>query len=216
MWVHAFMCGQTLHNRSERVSRTKIDGTTLKEAKYINLSLHYLEQVIVALHEKAQNKRVHIPYRNSMMTTILRDSLGGNCKTSMIATLAVEQPLIEETMSTARFAQRVALIRNEAMVNEELDLRFLVDKLRKQVESLKSELAIARGGEYQEGPLADYEKERVRQAVDTFVKDPSPHAQMLMTDFRKIQEAFVVMKVGPCGHSGYCLLVQVAFSCRHT
>lgn len=77
------------------MSRTGIDGTLLKEAKYINLSLHYLEQVIVALHEKGLGKRTHVPYRNSMMTSVLRDSLGGNCKTTMIATVAVEDELID-------------------------------------------------------------------------------------------------------------------------
>ena len=86
-------------NRSERVSRTGIDGLILKEAKYINLSLHYLEQVIVALHEKALGKRAHIPYRNSMMTSVLRDSLGGNCKTVMVATCAVEDELIDVSRS---------------------------------------------------------------------------------------------------------------------
>jgi kinesin family member 6/9 len=80
---------------SERVARTGIDGTLLKEAKYINLSLHFLEQVIIALHEVSNGKRIHVPYRNSMMTNVLRDSLGGNCKTTMIATVAVEDELIE-------------------------------------------------------------------------------------------------------------------------
>lgn len=77
------------------MAKTGIGGTLLKEAKYINLSLHYLEQVIIALHEKATGKRSHIPYRNSMMTSVLRDSLGGNCKTTMVATCAVEDPLID-------------------------------------------------------------------------------------------------------------------------
>jgi len=65
---------------SERVKKTQIGGKIFTEAKAINLSLHYLEQVIVALHEKAQGKRDHVPYRNSLMTSVLRDSLGGNCK----------------------------------------------------------------------------------------------------------------------------------------
>ncbi|KAI9219806.1 P-loop containing nucleoside triphosphate hydrolase protein [Blastocladiella britannica] len=80
---------------SERVSKTGIDGMLLKEAKSINLSLHFLEHVIVALHEKAMGRRTHVPYRNSMMTSILRDSLGGNCKTCMVATLATEEHLLE-------------------------------------------------------------------------------------------------------------------------
>ena len=75
---------------SERVSKTGVTGDLMKEAKYINLSLHYLEQVIVALHERTQGKRNHVPYRNSMMTSVLRDSLGGNCKTVMVGNIAIE------------------------------------------------------------------------------------------------------------------------------
>ena len=81
-----------LSSSSERVSKTNVNGLLLTEAKYINLSLHYLEQVIVALSEK---HRSHIPYRNSMMTSVLRDSLGGNCMTTMIATCSVDKRNIE-------------------------------------------------------------------------------------------------------------------------
>jgi kinesin family protein 6/9 len=91
----AYYIQKLIRTSSERVARTGIGGNLLKEAKYINLSLHYLEQVIIALHEKTLGKRSHIPYRNSMMTSVLRDSLGGNCKTTMIATCAVEDPLID-------------------------------------------------------------------------------------------------------------------------
>ena len=58
---------------SERVNKTHTEGQTLQEAKYINTSLFYLENVIMALHEKATKGRTHIPYRNSMMTSVLRD-----------------------------------------------------------------------------------------------------------------------------------------------
>jgi kinesin family protein 6/9 len=92
---------------SERVARTGIGGMLLKEAKYINLSLHYLEQVIIALHEKSVGKRSHIPYRNSMMTSVLRDSLGGNCKTTMIATCAVEDPLIDVSLTRVSIDKNV-------------------------------------------------------------------------------------------------------------
>lgn len=71
---------------SERVYKTSTTGLALSEAKFINLSLHYLQQVILAL---AEQKRTHIPYRNSMMTNILKDSLCGNCLTVMIANLAI-------------------------------------------------------------------------------------------------------------------------------
>lgn len=75
---------------SERVHKTQTGGQTLVEARHINVSLFFLEMVIVALHERGTKGRQHIPYRNSMMTSVLRDSLGGNCKTVMIATVNAE------------------------------------------------------------------------------------------------------------------------------
>ncbi len=67
---------------SERVHKTSSTGQTLREAQYINTSLFFLEMVIVALYEKTKKgkENTHIPYRNSMMTSVLKDSLGGNCK----------------------------------------------------------------------------------------------------------------------------------------
>ena len=70
------MCVCVCVCRSERVGRTGVEGIQLAEAKYINLSLHYLEQVIVALSDKS---RSHIPYRNSMMTSVLRDRWASAC-----------------------------------------------------------------------------------------------------------------------------------------
>ncbi|XP_065681855.1 kinesin-like protein KIF6 isoform X2 [Hydra vulgaris] len=130
---------------SERVSKTGVCGTLLKEAKYINLSLHYLEQVIIALSDKSRN---HIPYRNSMMTAVLRDSLGGNCMTSMIATISIDKNNIDESISTCRFAQRVALIKNNAFLNEELDPKLLIMKLKQEILDLKNELYLLTGADY--------------------------------------------------------------------
>lgn len=87
---------------SERVAKTNSSGSVLSEAKYINTSLFFLEMVIVALYEKATKGRAHVPYRNSMMTSVLRDSLGGNCKTIMIATINPEASHSEESLSTCR------------------------------------------------------------------------------------------------------------------
>jgi kinesin family protein 6/9 len=101
---------------SERISKSNVEGSTLTEAKHINLSLTYLEQVIIALHEKKLGNRTHIPYRNSLMTTILRDSLGGNCKTVMIANLSSDADNAEETISTSRFAMRCSLLSNEVEI----------------------------------------------------------------------------------------------------
>ena len=99
------------------------------EAKYINRSLSYLEQVIIALHDKANGNRVHVPYRNSMMTSILRDSLGGNCRTVMIANMSTDMQNEEETISTARFAQRCQKLVNELYQIVHLDTTVCMQKL---------------------------------------------------------------------------------------
>ena len=114
---------------SERVKKTGIEGTVLREARYINLSLHFLEQVIISLQERHK----FVPYRNSMMTSVLRDSLGGNCKTVMVATVSPEELALDESVSTCRFAQRVALISNRLELNEEIDPKLLISRLKAQV-----------------------------------------------------------------------------------
>ena len=77
---------------SERIGKTGVEGLLQKEARFINLSLHFLEHVIVCLNKRANGENIHIPYRNSLMTLVLRDSLGGNCKTRMVATVSSEEP----------------------------------------------------------------------------------------------------------------------------
>ncbi|XP_043467056.1 kinesin heavy chain-like [Leptopilina heterotoma] len=129
---------------SERVYKCAITGTILTEAKHINLSLHYLEQVIVCLGQQNAN---HIPYRNSLLTAILRDSLGGNCLTTMLATLSLSIHNLEETVSTCRFAQRVALVENDVNLSMQHDvnsentlLKMENLQLKKQIEILKNQL----------------------------------------------------------------------------
>lgn len=139
---------------SERVSQTGVNGRLLQEAKAINVSLHYLERVIVALHARSKGNQAHVPYRDSMMTSVLRDSLGGNCKTTMVGCIAAEASNICESMSTCRFAQRVAQITNTARVNEELDPSLLIARLKKEVSDLKQEVKVARMNKEGEEPEA--------------------------------------------------------------
>ena len=89
---------------SERTKKTGTHGGQLKEARHINKSLSYLEQVVLALCDR---KRDHIPYRQAMLTNYLRDSLGGNCKTVMLANVQCQKLHIEETISTLKFATRM-------------------------------------------------------------------------------------------------------------
>ncbi|NWT50205.1 KIF6 protein, partial [Erythrocercus mccallii] len=176
---------------SERVAKTGIGGHLLTEAKYINLSLHYLEQVIIALAEK---NRSHIPYRNSMMTSVLRDSLGGNCMTTMISTLAMDKRNIDESISTCRFAQRVALIKNEAVLNEEIDPRLMIVQLKKEIQDLKDELALVTGKQ-RTSELSQEELLQLDELVETFLKENDPDSSLdVGADMRKIKYCFLHMK----------------------
>lgn len=76
------------------------------------------------------------------MTMVLRDSLGGNCKTTMVANLNVAEAYVDESISTCRFAQRVAMIANTATVNEETDPQLIIAALRQQVRDLKDEVRL--------------------------------------------------------------------------
>ncbi|NXY71839.1 KIF6 protein, partial [Glareola pratincola] len=176
---------------SERVAKTGVGGHLLTEAKYINLSLHYLEQVIIALAEK---NRSHIPYRNSMMTSVLRDSLGGNCMTTMIATLSIDKRNIDESISTCRFAQRVALIKNEAVLNEEIDPRLMIVQLQKEIQELKDELELVTGKQ-RTSELSQEELLQVDELIEMFLEDNDPDSSLdVGADMRKIKYCFIHLK----------------------
>jgi kinesin family protein 6/9 len=130
---------------SERVKKTGSTGITLKEANYINKSLTFLEQVVVSLTDKTLKKSKssdQTPYRQSKLTHILKDSIGGNCRTVMIATAWPEEPYIQETLSTLNFAKRMMSVVNEATVNIQLDTTALLKKYAKEIKELKQELAM--------------------------------------------------------------------------
>ncbi|XP_065829280.1 kinesin-like protein KIF3A isoform X2 [Oscarella lobularis] len=122
---------------SERQSKTGATGERLKEATKINLSLSTLGNVISAL---VDGKSTHIPYRNSNLTRLLQDSLGGNAKTVMIANIGPAGYNYDETLSTLRYADRAKRIKNKARINEDPKDALLrqyqeeIEMLRKQLE----------------------------------------------------------------------------------
>ncbi|GAA53074.1 kinesin family member 6/9 [Clonorchis sinensis] len=103
-----------------------------------------------------------------MMTMILRDSLGGNCMTSMIANCSAEQCNIQETIATCRFAQRVALIKNDMILNEEQDPHVVIRHLKAEIDRLKAELAFTTRTEQE---LTEEEKERCERMVERFLSN---------------------------------------------
>lgn len=122
---------------SERQSKTQATGDRLKEAQKINLSLSALGNVISAL---VDGKSSHIPYRDSKLTRLLQDSLGGNTKTIMIANVSPADYNYDETLSTLRYASRAKFIKNKPKINEDPKdalLREYSDEIRKLKELLE-------------------------------------------------------------------------------
>uniref|UniRef100_A0AC11BH84 Kinesin family member 9 n=1 Tax=Ovis aries TaxID=9940 RepID=A0AC11BH84_SHEEP len=115
------------------------EGRVLKEATYINKSLSFLEQAIIALGDQ---KRDHIPFRQCKLTHALKDSLGGNCNMVLVTNIYGEAAQLEETLSSLRFASRMKLVTTEPAINEKYDAERMVKNLEKELALLKQELAI--------------------------------------------------------------------------
>lgn len=120
---------------SERAKSTDAAGARLKEAGMINKSLSALGNVINSLVDVSQGRSRHVHYRDSKLTFLLRDSLGGNSKTLMIANISPASDSFGETLSTLKFAQRAKLIKNKAIINE--DSSGTVAILKDEIKRLK-------------------------------------------------------------------------------
>lgn len=128
---------------SERAVKTGAVGDRLKEGSNINKSLTTLGLVISKLADQSsgtnKNKDKFVPYRDSVLTWLLKDNLGGNSKTVMVATISPAADNYEETLSTLRYADRAKRIINHAVVNEDPNAR-IIRELRQEVEALKEML----------------------------------------------------------------------------
>ena len=123
---------------SERQKVAGTQGDRLKEAGMINKSLSALGNVINSLVDVSEGRNRHVPYRDSKLTFILRDSLGGNSKTVIIANISPSIINFSETLSTLKFAQRAKLIRNKAVINEDSSGTLML--LKNEIKKLKRDL----------------------------------------------------------------------------
>lgn len=126
---------------SEKVNKTGATGMRLEEAKNINSSLTTLGMVINALCDGSS----HIPYRDSKLTRLLMESLGGNSRTTLIICCAPEQRHLPETLSTLRFGERAKKIQNHAKVNEELsieDYKSMLQAAKKEIVTLRAKIKL--------------------------------------------------------------------------
>ena len=133
---------------SERANSTGATGQRLKEGANINKSLTTLGKVIAALAaaSQAEGKKGKkgkaedfIPYRDSVLTWLLKDSLGGNSKTAMIAAISPADVQYEETLSTLRYADQAKKIKNKAVINEDPNAK-LVRELKEELEMLRGQV----------------------------------------------------------------------------
>lgn len=135
---------------SERATSTGATGARLKEGAEINRSLSTLGRVIAALADLSAGKKKNasmVPYRDSVLTWLLKDSLGGNSMTAMIAAISPADINFEETLSTLRYADSAKRIKNHAVVNEDPNAR-MIRELKEELAQLRSKLggAAAAGG----------------------------------------------------------------------
>ncbi|XP_020091220.1 kinesin-like protein KIN-4C isoform X1 [Ananas comosus] len=131
---------------SERAKRTGADGLRLKEGIHINRGLLALGNVISALgDEKKRKEGGHVPYRDSKLTRLLQDSLGGNSKTVMIACISPADSNAEETINTLKYANRARNIQNKAVINRD-PVTAEMQRMRSQLEHLQAELLFCRSG----------------------------------------------------------------------
>lgn len=123
---------------SERIKKSKAENLRLKETQKINYSLLVLGNCIQSLTDK---RSIHISYRDSKLTRLLQDSLGGNAKTMMIVTISPSSYNTDETISSLNFANRAMKVQNKPMVNKTIDYRALANKLQNDLDKLNDQYA---------------------------------------------------------------------------
>ncbi|KAK9806270.1 hypothetical protein WJX72_007966 [[Myrmecia] bisecta] len=180
---------------SERTKKTGVTGQALKEANFINKSLTFLEQTVNAL----SRKEGHVPFRQTKLTSVLRDALGGNCKTVMVANVWGEAAHLEETVSTLRFASRVKLIETDAFVTESNDPSLLVRRYERQIKELKAELAmrdtLSGRGHISYGDLSDAELRELALLVKRFLSGEADVDELPADTLKRVKETFGQMQL---------------------
>eukprot|EP00070_Physeter_catodon_P036755 XP_028343649.1 kinesin-like protein KIF1B isoform X2 [Physeter catodon] len=179
---------------SERADSTGAKGTRLKEGANINKSLTTLGKVISALAEvsKKKKKTDFIPYRDSVLTWLLRENLGGNSRTAMVAALSPADINYDETLSTLRYADRAKQIKCNAVINEDPNAK-LVRELKEEVTRLKDLLrAQGLGDIIDTDPLIDdYSGGGGKSSMGSLTSSPSScslNSQVGLTSVTSIQE----------------------------
>jgi len=170
---------------SERLSITGAVGKRLEECKKINQSLSALGNVIAALTDP--KLRIHIPYRDSKLTRLLEDSLGGNCKTTMMAMISPAHSSVWESLSSLKFAHRAKNIKNIAKVNEDVDQQALLRRYETELRELRLELEKTNKNVMNKEQLYNLEQEKRKAEAD---KEAAINAlEMLFKEVKEEKDA---------------------------
>lgn len=177
---------------SERAKRTGAIGQRFKESVNINQGLFALGNVISALGDE-KRKRSHIPYRDSKLTRMLQDSLGGNSKTVMIACISPSATNFEETLNTLKYANRAKNIKNRPTVNlvnenEAARLRDEMNMLRLELERARNEVVVTPA--VPDNQISDEERDELQQKIEALELQLVEHT----TEKSNIMNAFNDLK----------------------
>eukprot|EP00949_MAST-11_sp_MAST-11-sp1_P004639 g4639.t1 len=177
-----------------RSGNRAVDATIKRESLYINKSLTYLEQCVVALTSKG---RSHVPYRQTKLTNILKDTLGGNSNTLMISCVYGESRHLEETISTLRLSQRMMRVENRPEEISTIDPQRRIRHLEGQVKALKQELMMHDALAERSGIVYDeYTPEQrhdVAQQVRKYL-EASPDEESDIFDLRSLRHVFEIFR----------------------
>ncbi|XP_029208723.2 kinesin-like protein KIN-7O isoform X2 [Acropora millepora] len=155
---------------SERLKKTMAEGERLCEAQHINSSLLELGNVIQAL---AEGRKTHVPFRNSTLTRLLQESLGGNCKTSLVVCVSPTMSDVSETKSSLYFGSRAMKITNTAYVNVEVDYKKLSEDLSKAVDLKDRDLEVLKES-------YEHRLEQIKQDAEKRVANAMAEAERAM------------------------------------
>lgn len=166
---------------SERLKRTGATGDRAREGISINCGLLALGNVISALGDVSK-KASHVPYRDSKLTRLLQDSLGGNSKTLMIANISPSDRDFMETLNTLKYANRARNIKNRVQINQDQSSR-TISSLRREIAALQLEIL-----EYKQG------KRHIDAEGNGQVSDTSLENAMLLADNKRLQQRLKAMQ----------------------
>ncbi|XP_026526531.1 kinesin-like protein KIF11 [Notechis scutatus] len=176
---------------SENIGRSGAVDKRAREAGNINQSLLTLGRVITALVERTP----HIPYRESKLTRILQDSLGGRTKTCIIATVSPASINLEETLSTLEYAHRAKNIMNKPEVNQKLTKRALIKEYTEEIERLKRDLTAAREKHGVYISLENYDALHGKMTIqEEQIADYTEKITAMEEELKKVTELFTVQK----------------------